>query len=177
MEGRKFFLNGTEIRLRQGAFTGASARRSGKTSGRSDSPTVDARGDAADAGTDLDDADRKGYLAAEYILDANKYIMDSSRKLVWEQNRQRALERAAVWMRHYRNHPSVVMWVAGMNFFNSAVDADPRQLGRRGWDQTNQRWQRHPGCRQGDVRRSQEARSHPGLLQPCRGRIRATFTR
>ena len=45
-------------------------------------------------------------------------------------------------MRHYRNHPSVVMWIAGMNFFNSAVDADPRHLGRHGWDQTNQRWQR-----------------------------------
>ena len=104
--------------------------------------TVDTRGDATDSGTDLDDADHKGYLAAEYILNANKYMMDSGDKLIWEQNRQRALERAAVWMRHYRNHPSVVMWIAGMNFFNSAVDADPRHLGRRGWDQTNQRWQR-----------------------------------
>ena len=47
-----------------------------------------------------------------------------------------------MWMRHYRNHPSVVMWVAGMNFFNSAVDADPRHVGRRGWDQADQRWQR-----------------------------------
>ncbi len=36
--------------------------------------------------------------------------------------------------------PSVVMWIAGMNFFNSAVDADPRHLGRRGWDQSKQRW-------------------------------------
>ena len=45
-------------------------------------------------------------------------------------------------MRHYRNHPSVVMWVAGMNFFNNAVDADPRHMGRHGWDQSNERWQR-----------------------------------
>ncbi len=45
-------------------------------------------------------------------------------------------------MRHYRNHPSVVMWVAGMNFFNNAVDADPRHMGRHGWDQADQRWQR-----------------------------------
>lgn len=63
-------------------------------------------------------------------------------RFVWEQNRQRAFERAAVWMRHYRNHPSVVMWIAGFNFFNSAEDADPRHLRRRGWGQHDQRWQR-----------------------------------
>jgi len=77
-----------------------------------------------------------------FVLDANKYMTDSRGSLVWEQNQQRALDRAAVWMRHYGNHPSVVMWVAGANFFNSAVDADPRHVGRRGWDQSNQRWQR-----------------------------------
>ena len=103
---------------------------------------MDARGDDSDAGPQLDDADHKGYLAAVYILDANKYMRDPSGNLVWEQNQQRALERAAVWMRHYRNHPSVVMWVAGMNFFNNAVDADPRHVGRHGWDQSDQRWQR-----------------------------------
>ena len=27
----------------------------------------------------LDDADRKGYLAAVYVLDANKYMMDPRR--------------------------------------------------------------------------------------------------
>ncbi len=69
-------------------------------------------------------------------------MMDSRGQAVWEQNRQRAFDRAAVWMRHYRNHPSVVMWIAGFNFFNSAVDADPRHVGRRGWDQSDQRWQR-----------------------------------
>jgi len=52
------------------------------------------------------------------------------------------MERADVWMRHYRNHPSVIMWIAGMNFFNNAVDADPRHIGRRGWDEGDPRWQR-----------------------------------
>ena len=103
--------------------------------------TLDTRGDAADSGADLDDADHKGYLVAEYILNANKYVMDSHNRLIWKENQQRAMDRAAVWMRHYRNHPSVVMWIAGFNFFNSAVDADPRHLGRHGWDQANQRWQ------------------------------------
>jgi beta-galactosidase len=142
VEGRKFFLNGTEIRLRQGCFYWGDRPQVGENFWEVGRSTVDARGDAADSQKELEDADQKGYLAAEYILNANKYMMDSGGQLVWRQKRKRALERAAVWMRRYRNHPSVVMWIAGMNFFNSAVDADPRHLGRRGWDPTNERWQR-----------------------------------
>ncbi len=58
----------------------------------------------------------KATWAAVYILDANKYMMNSSGKFIWKEDQQRALERAAVWMRHYRNHPSVVMWIAGCEF-------------------------------------------------------------
>ena len=32
------------------------------------------------------------------------------------------------------------MWIAGVNFFNSAVDADPRHFGRHGWAQSDPRW-------------------------------------
>jgi beta-galactosidase len=142
IEGRKFFLNGAEIRLRQGCFYWGARPQVGENFWEFGRPTVDARGDATDSGPELDDADHKGYLVAEYILNANKYMVDSSHKIIWERNQQRALERAAVWMGHYRNHPSVVMWIAGMNFFGSAVDQDPRYLGRHGWDQTNVRWQR-----------------------------------
>jgi beta-galactosidase len=142
VEGRKFFLNGTEIRLRQGCFYWGQRPQMGENFWEMGRPTVDARGDASDSGAELDDADHKGYLAAEYILNANKYIMDSGSRLTWDQNRQRAMQRAAVWIRHYRNHPSAVMWIAGMNFFNSAVDADPRHVGRHGWDLDKQRWQR-----------------------------------
>jgi hypothetical protein len=142
-EGRKFFLNGTEIRLRQGCFINGPRGQVGDNFAETGSPTVDARGEPGDPGRVLDDTDREGYLVAHYILDCSRYMMDSRRRLNWEQNRPRAMERASVWMRHYRNHPSVVMWVAGMNYFNSAVDADPRYVGRRGWDQGDERWQRH----------------------------------
>ncbi len=142
VEGRKFFLNGTEIRLRQGCFYWGQRPQMGENFWEMGRPTVDARGDASDSGAELDDADHKGYLAAEYILNANKYIMDSRSRLTWDQNRQRAMQRAAVWIRHYRNHPSAVMWIAGMNFFNSAVDAYLRHVGRHGWDLEKQRWQR-----------------------------------
>ncbi len=38
---------------------------------------MDTRGDASDSGRNLDEADRKGYLVAHYILNANKYMMSS----------------------------------------------------------------------------------------------------
>ncbi len=142
VEGRKFFLNGSEIRLRQGCFYWGQRPQVGENFWEFGHSTVDTRGNATDSRQALDDADHKGFLVAQYILNANKYMMDSRYRLVWEENRPRAMERAAVWMRHYRNHPSVVMWVAGMNFFNNAVDADPRHLGRRAWGQDNRRWQR-----------------------------------
>jgi beta-galactosidase len=141
-EGRKLLLNGTEIRLRQPCFYHGPRMQVGDNFSEMGSQRVDTRGDASDSGRDLDDADRKGYLVAQYVLNANRYMMRPGGRIVWEQNRQRALDRAAVWMRHYRNHPSVVMWVAGFNFFNNAVDADPRHVGRRGWGQGEERWRR-----------------------------------
>jgi beta-galactosidase len=142
VEGRRFFLNGTEIRLRQGCFYYGPRPQVGENFWEMGNPRVDARGDASDSEPDLDDADRKGYLAAEYILNANRSVTGPGGRLVWEQNRQRALERAVLWMRHYRNHPSVVIWIAGFNFFGSPVDEDPRHLGRHGWDLDKERWQR-----------------------------------
>lgn len=141
-EGRKLYLNGTEIRLRQYCFFNGPRTTVGDNFAEIGSPTVDARGEPDDSGRTLDDTDRKGYLVAQYVFDCSRYMMDSRRRFNWEQNRSRAMERALVWMRHYRNHPSVVMWVAGMNYFNNAVDADPRHVGRRDWDLDDARWQR-----------------------------------
>jgi beta-galactosidase len=108
--------------------------------GKNDS--VDTRGDTSDTTSDLDDSDRKGYLVAQYILNANKYLLNSRGQTPWEQNRGTAMDRAEVWMRHYRNHPSIIMWIAGFNFFNNAVDADPHHIGRSGWGEADDRWQR-----------------------------------
>ena len=139
IEGRQFYLNGSVVRLRQPCFYYGPRAQVGDTFSEMGEGTIDTRGDSADSDRSLDDADRKGYLVAQYILNANKYMMNKGR-LVWEQNRARALPRAAVWMRHYRNHPSVIMWIAGFNFFNDAVDADPRHIGRQGWGQDDKRW-------------------------------------
>ncbi len=71
-------------------------------------------------------------------------MMDSNFKFIWdEKTKQRAMERADVWIRHYRNHPSVVMWIASFNYFGNPVDQDPRYLGRRGWDADNTGFQRN----------------------------------
>lgn len=140
IDGRQFYLNGTVVRLRQPCFYNGPRMQVGDNFSEMGDGNVDTRGDDADSSRSLDDADRKGYLVAQYILNANKYMRDSKGRLVWEQSRQRALDRADVWMRHYRNHPSVVMWIAGFNFFNNAVDADPRHIGRRGWGEDDERW-------------------------------------
>jgi beta-galactosidase len=142
IEGRQFYLNGTVIRLRQPNFNHGPLGSVGDNFSEYGDWTPDTRGNDSDAGPQLDRADHKGYLAAVFILDANKYMRDRSGKLVWQQNQKRALERARVWMRHYWNHPSVVMWVAGANFFNNAVDMDPRHVGRRGWGLSDPRWRR-----------------------------------
>ncbi|HWV98481.1 MAG TPA: hypothetical protein VNZ64_02195 [Candidatus Acidoferrum sp.] len=142
IEGRQFYLNGSVVHLRQPCFYNGPRTEVGDTFSEMGSENVDARGDPSDSGRNLDEADRQGYLVAQYVLNANRYLMNSRGQIPWEQNRQRAMERAAVWMRHYRNHPSVIMWIAGFNFFNSAQDADPRLIGRSGWGQTDERWQR-----------------------------------
>lgn len=142
IEGRQFFLNGTVIRLRQPCFYNGPRMQVGDIFSEMGDGNVDARGDPADSGRSLDDADRRGYLAAQYILNANKYMTSPRGRLIWDQSRRQALNRAAVWIRHYRNHPSAVMWIAGFNFFNLAEDADPRHIGRGAWGQDDERWQR-----------------------------------
>ncbi len=141
IEGRQFYLNGTVIHLRQPCFYKGSLGQVGDNFRELGTWNPDTRGDDSDAGPELDRADHKGYLTAVYVLDANRYMRDPTGNFIWEQNQQRALERAAVWIRHYRKHPSAVMWIAGANFFNNAVDLDPRHMGRHGWEVSDPRWQ------------------------------------
>ena len=142
VDGRQFYLNGSVIHLRQRCFYNGQFPQVGDNFSEFGNTKVDTRGDASDSGPELNRCDHIGYLAAVYVLDANKYIRDPrSGKIVWGQNQERALQRTEIWMRHYRNHPSVVTWIAGMNFFNEAVDADPRNIGRRGWVQNDPRWE------------------------------------
>jgi beta-galactosidase len=133
VDGRQFYLNGTVIHLRQQCFYWGEAPQVGDTFSEFGTWNPDTRGDSSDVSSDLDHADRIGYLGAVYILDANKFLRAPNGSLTWQQNAQRAMERAAVWMRHYGNHPSAIMWVAGANFFNNAVDSDPSHIGRHGW--------------------------------------------
>ena len=142
VEGRQFYLNGSVIHLRQRCFYNGQFPQVGDNFSEFGNSRVDTRGDASDSKRELNRCDQIGYLAAVYILDANKYIRNPrSNEIVWGQNQQQALERTEIWMRHYRNHPSAVIWIAGFNFFNEAVDADPSNIGRRGWVQNDPRWE------------------------------------
>lgn len=86
IEGRQFYLNGTVIHLRQPCFYNGPHPQVGDNFAEFGNSRVDARGDASDAGRELDRADRTGFLAAVYVLDANKYMRDSRGRLTWEQN-------------------------------------------------------------------------------------------
>ena len=142
VDGRQFYLNGTVIRLRQKCFYDGPFPQVGDNFSEFGSQNIDTRGDRSDDGPQLTEADRKGYLAAEFILNANRYVTGPG-GIIWQTNQQRALERTAVWMRHYRNHPSVIMWIAGFNLFNNSVDCDPRNLGQHGtWNPNDTDWQK-----------------------------------
>ncbi len=143
VDGRQFYLNNTVIHLRQKCFYDGDFPQVGDDFSEFGSENTDTRGDGSDDGPQLTEADHKGYLAAEYILNANKYVVARGGSILGDQNKPRALERATVWMRHYRNHPAVIMWIAGLNLFNNSVDADPRNIGRHGnWNPNDQGWQK-----------------------------------
>ena len=175
IEGRQFYLNGSVVHLRQPCFYNGPRMQVGDTFSEMGADTVDARGDSSDSSRSLAEADSKGYLVAHYVLNANKYLMNSRRQIPWEENKQRALDRAEVWMRHYRNHPSVVMWIAGFNFFNNAVDADPRHIGRRGWGESDARWQDLLGFGN-EMFDGLKKLIQPGSFTAMRAPARATFT-
>ncbi len=77
IEGRQLYLNGTVVHLRQPCFYNGPRMEVGDTFWEMGSENVDARGDPSDSGRNLDDTDGKGYLVAQYVLNANRYLMNS----------------------------------------------------------------------------------------------------
>lgn len=119
IQGRQFYLNGTKIRLRQGPF--------------SYSPPG-TWGDNFSEGGNPNWADHHGYLLALPLPNICGDLLDHP--IPWATIR-RQLSRE---MRQNWNHPSVVMWSEGFDFFNSSVSPDPRNLGEHGFDETSPRW-------------------------------------
>ena len=150
IEGRRFFLNGTEIRLRPAMCGEEVWSNAGGLPEFIDS-VIDGfrwagfnfqelwpwdhgkRGSVHFRQLWCDHADRKGWLLAGVALDMQPYIHDARWKLTWDQPEGKATweRKMLAELRRYRNHPSVVMWGTSANFFGHGEDQNPRDIGQR----------------------------------------------
>jgi beta-galactosidase len=74
-----------------------------------------------------DRADLKGFP----IMAPTLSVTGISSRKTWNPERQRWEERMATDLRRYRNHPSILMWASSPNFFGHSDDQNPRRIGKK----------------------------------------------
>jgi len=128
IEGRKLFLNNTEIRLRP-----AHSERSPKELLEFGYNYIEKPGDFARRGTDykptgvIEASDRVGLLLGVSAGQWTEIIAnwgDTEKRADWEKITEREIRRV-------RNFPSVVSWTHSFNGFQWPGDGDPRFLGKK----------------------------------------------
>ena len=144
IEGRKFFLNGTELRLRPKLHSDSWEGGTVEVSDRLIDNYVkagfnitemwpwnhDERGRWHFRELFSERADLKGFPIMAPALDIGSVAWNNGK---WKhpQWKDRWKARMVTEMRRYRNHPSVLMWVTSPNFFANADDQNPRRIGKR----------------------------------------------
>ena len=143
VEGRKFFLNGTEFRLRPNLHSDTWEGGTVEVSDKLIDSYVkagfniteiwpwnhDERGRWHFRELFSERADLKGFPIMAPALDITPIAWGEQ----WN-NRQvidRWKARMATEMRRYRNHPSVLMWATSPNYFGNGDDQNPRRIGRK----------------------------------------------
>jgi beta-galactosidase len=144
IEGRKFFLNGTELRLRptlhaDGAWESGTVEVTDKLiegytkAGFNIVETWpwdhDERGRWHFRELLCERADLKGFPVMAPTLNVTSIAWNGKWKNPYFANQWKS--RMATEMRRYRNHPSVLMWATSPNFFGNADDQNPRRIGKR----------------------------------------------
>ncbi|MGO9464370.1 MAG: glycoside hydrolase family 2 protein [Isosphaeraceae bacterium] len=141
IEGRRFFLNGTEIHLRPTCHTymefmmsGVSklidAHIDGVTAAGFNSEEMwpvnhDERGKRNYRELWADRADQKGFLLLGTAMNLKEGQWHrTGYKEIWRKKLEQDLRR-------YRNHPSIVIWTTNPNWLGHGLDQDPRYVGRR----------------------------------------------
>ncbi|OCR02716.1 beta-galactosidase [Oscillatoriales cyanobacterium USR001] len=143
IEGRKFYLNGTEIRLRptiQAEYWEASNPQvadriidgyisTGFNIAEMWPWNHDERGRWHFRELLAERADLKGFGLMAPALDATPLTWSGkwnkgNNQAVWEQ-------RMLIELRRYRNHPSVLLWAASPNFFGHKDDQNPLRIGKK----------------------------------------------
>lgn len=132
IEGRSFYLNGTEIRLRPvlAAHTANLELIEGALDGYARAGFNMAEmwpHKENDAGWALwyDCADRKGFPVSGPVGHLWDYLND------WDkpETRERYEKKVMAELRRVRNHPSILLWGTNGNVFGSGLGMDPRTLG------------------------------------------------
>ena len=143
VEGRKFFLNGTEFRLRPNLHSDTWEGGTVEVSDKLIDGYVKAGFNIAEIWPWNHDergrwhfrelfserADLKGFPIMAPALDITPIAWGEQ----WN-NRQvidRWKARMTAEMRRYRNHPSVLMWATSPNYFGNGDDQNPRRIGKK----------------------------------------------
>ncbi len=143
IEGRKFFLNGTEFRLRpilhpdsweSGTVEGSDKLIEGYNKAGFNIVETwpwnhDERGKWHFRELFSERADLKGFPVMAPALDIS--LLASNGKWNNRQIRDRWKSRMTTEMRRYRNHPSILMWATSPNFFGNTDDQNPRRIGKK----------------------------------------------
>lgn len=164
IEGRKFFLNGTEIRLRPVHSHAEAEWGSAHGTPAAVDAVLDgcvwagynimeiwpwdhyARGTAHWRDIWYERADRKGFLVMGVALSM------ADQAALWKQPNWETPGVKREWQRgmraemeRYRNHPSVVIWATSANFFGHGDDQNPRRIGNKkaGWLAGDEGWERN----------------------------------
>ena len=159
VEGRSFYLNDVEIRLRPSlsleqwsSVAGTIEVHDGLIDGQMAAGynieehwpvAINARGTPNYRYLRADRADRKGWLLMGGLVRINEFINDRNHRLTWDQPgvRQRWENAMVADLKRMRNHPSIVMWSMSANRFGFAQDQNPVMLGRGEWPRNLNDWQ------------------------------------
>lgn len=146
IEGRKFYLNGTEIHLRPIVAEEPWAIAIPQVADRIiDGYSFagyniaelwpwnhDERGKWHFRENFAQRADLKGFPLIAPALD----IASIASHKTWNNSRQRWEQRMATDLRRYRNHPSILIWANSPNFFGHSDDQNPRRIGKKNLEGT-----------------------------------------
>lgn len=141
IEGRKFYLNGTEIRLRPinieepwaiGIPQVADRMIDGYNWAGFNIAELwpwnhDERGKWHFRELFAERADEKGFPIILPALD----IAPIASSKTWNSSKTNWEKRMATELRRYRNHPSILMWANSPNFFGHSDDQNPRRIGQK----------------------------------------------
>ncbi|MCX7967126.1 MAG: carbohydrate binding domain-containing protein [Armatimonadetes bacterium] len=149
IEGKRFFLNGKEIRLRPAClpdewtiYSGAveyidgvleGLMKAGFNIGEQWPWDSYERGRIDFRHLWAERADLKGFLIIGALPSMQPFLFEAGWRLAWDEKRKSAWEeRVLRELKRLRNHPSIVIWATTANLFGMNQDQNPLLIGRKG---------------------------------------------